>query len=145
MKKAMLFFVALFFSVAANAATYTVTSGADTVFFNGTEAISANFDSAPRTIVVDVVDGGPTAFDFDYSPTALFASATVDIYEGATLIFDDLVLSADFNMVLAMIDATYTFEFTVSPAEGGMTMGLSSVPVPAAAWLFAPALLGLVG
>jgi hypothetical protein len=144
MKKAMLFFVALFFSVAANAATYNITDTAGTVFAligNGTETASASFQGdAEFELEVVGPAAGPTLVNFDFIPEASFVSGTMSI--------DGTVynLAANFDLVVALAVGTYDVIFDITPDGTGIQQfSVSSVPVPAAAWLFAPALLGLVG
>ncbi|BDZ74626.1 hypothetical protein GCM10025856_23450 [Methylophaga marina] len=140
MKKAMLFVVALMFSVAANAATYNLsTTDSATIFDNGTSAVSASFGDTTTTFSLEVIGDGPAAIDFDFSPTSKFTSGTLTI--GSEI----FAIAPDFTTILNLVSGIYTVSFDVLPTTGNMSFGVSAVPVPAALFLFAPALLGFLG
>ena len=141
MKKAMLFVVALMFSVAANAATYNLstTDVGPEIFDNGTSAVSASFGDTTTTFSLEVIGDGPAAIDFDFSPTSKFTSGTLTI--GSEV----LAIAPDFTTILNLVSGIYTVSFDVLPTTGNMSFGVSAVPVPAALFLFAPALLGFLG
>ena len=141
MKKAMLFIVAMMFSVAANAATYnlTTTAGSANIFDNGTSAVSAAFGDTATTFSLEVIGGGPLAIDFDFSPSSKFKSGTLTI---GSYVF---AVAPDFTTILNLAAGIYSVSFDIKPAIGNMSFGVSAVPVPAALFLFAPALLGFLG
>ncbi|MAX52576.1 MAG: hypothetical protein CMH22_11400 [Methylophaga sp.] len=162
MKKAMLFFVALLFSVSVNAATLTLTgvgsSGAtqsvdvnnnSTVLAGGTVGEVTSWSS-----LFDLSSDDNTAVKVEWSFNP-FAALT-----GATLVFGELDLGGDYLPGAQTFDITGDFSFTAF-LTAGVVYGLdiidassnilkydvsvSAVPVPAALFLFAPALLGFLG
>ncbi|BDZ74625.1 hypothetical protein GCM10025856_23440 [Methylophaga marina] len=140
MKKAMLFVVAMMFSVAANAATFNLTtSDSATIFDSGTSAVSAAFGDTNTTFSLEVIGDGPAAIDFDFSPASKFSAGTLTI---GTEVF---AVTPDFTTILNLAAGIYSVTFDITPALGNMSFGVSAVPVPAALFLFAPALLGFLG
>jgi len=140
MKKAMLFIVTMMFSVAANAATYNLTtSDSATIFDNGSSAVSTSFGDTTTSFTLEVIDGGLSAIDFDFSPSSKFVAGTLTI---GTMVF---AVAPDFTTMLNLAEGFYAVTFDIQPALGNMSFGVSAVPVPAALFLFAPALLGFLG
>lgn len=163
MKNAMLFFVALMFSVGANAATLDLS----TLVSAGGASQSVDLTSN------DVVLAGGTITSTSQSWLSLFSLTTdadtaVDIewsfnpvsnLTAATLVFFDLGNAA----LNQMFDITGDFSFSaVLMASSSYVIGIidasskvllydvsvtsvSAVPLPAALWLLMPALLGFVG
>ncbi len=124
MKNAMLFCIALLFSVSANAATLSLS----TVGSNGaTQEISLNNNST-------VLAGGTVANSGSWE--SLF-DVTTDVYN----------ITGDFIFTAILTAGSY-FAVDILNATSGILkydLSISAVPVPAALWLFAPALLGFFG
>lgn len=167
MKKAMLFFVAFLFSVSAHAATLTLGNHAAS---NATQ--NANITSSD-TAGLGYVEGHgiamkhpwssafvlssdantPAKVEWTFNPAERFTGALVgikklgsdDYIERYTVLEGGLnfsfiaALSAGVNYI---IDVFSTHEIAQSH---NYTVTVSAVPVPAALFLFAPALLGLMG
>mgnify|MGYP000572021582 CR=1 FL=1 len=156
MKKAMLFVVALMFSVGVNAATLTI-DGADSTF--------AQTTSTPGSVVLgggEVPEGTGTdtwfsQFDVTTDKTTAVKvkwSFNPDALAGATLEFDNGVdpikqffISGDFSFTAMIYEGIVAFVDIVDATQSKMRydVSVSAVPVPAALFLFAPALLGFLG
>ena len=154
----MLFFMALFFSISANAATlYLTTAGSS----GATQEVSLNNN--------DVVLGGGTAdepntnwssfFDlstdqntpvkiaWSFNPEANLSSATVSLFEMGGPVIDQFNLISDYSFTATLMTGiNYGLDiFSASSDELKYDVSVSAVPIPAALFLFAPALLGLLG
>ncbi|WP_417498680.1 hypothetical protein [Methylophaga sp.] len=163
MKKAMLFFVALLFSVSVNAATLTLTGIGSS---GATQSVDVNNNS---TVLAGGTVGEVASWfsEFDLSSDTStnvkvewsfnpFAALT-----GATLVFGELESpGGDYKPGAQTFDITGDFSFTAFLAANvyyGLDIinatsnilkydvSVSAVPVPAALFLFAPALLGILG
>lgn len=160
MKKVMLFITALLLSVSVNAATLTfgtqsasnasqsvdVASGS-TVLGGGVVSEGAGTWSSLFNLYSDV-DTYAT-IEWSFNPTAKFTSGKLGFTS-----------EADYPVYTTLIDITGDTSFTVFLAGGvnyavdildaardvfKYDVSVSAVPVPAALFLFAPALLGLLG
>ncbi|ODN65388.1 hypothetical protein [Methylophaga muralis] len=154
MKKAMLFFAALLFSIGANAASMNlVADSGKGVVAPGAGSGSALFgSSAPFASgaeindvwSLDVTEAGQWSFSITAnsgqgpspSPfTASLAGNTFDIL-GSSILFS---LFLDVGQYFLTVEGLSGHTFT------GYDLAINAVPVPAALWLFAPALMGFFG
>jgi hypothetical protein len=163
MKNAMLFCIALLFSVGANAATLDLStvssSGASqevtvnnnsTVLAGGTVSSSGTWES-----LFDVVSDSdtPVRVEWSFNPSNSLANAQLafgeisgpgGIFVGAPTIFN---ITGDF-IFSAILTAGTFYGVDIFNATSGILeydLSISAVPVPAALWLFAPALMGFFG
>ncbi|MCC5796265.1 MAG: VPLPA-CTERM sorting domain-containing protein [Methylophaga sp.] len=158
MKKAMLFFAALLFSVSAHAAVLDLTTFSNDVSTNTTNVGLVNqptgafsFNQVNSTgafqmghIVVAAVDTvAKIQWTFNQSSDLI----TAQISKGGSFVMVETItgLGTTFNFLL-LAGQTYFFDI-IGEAKSGMTMtlGITAVPLPAAVWLLAPALLGFFG
>jgi len=169
-KKLSLLLCMLFFSVKASAAIiYEWQSGGSTIGYLSLKDTVASYDSAwsvaSEESFISQVEGGYSGF-LAYSPAYGFMSpvsgdlTVIDAFgsnNGSELDFGYLSGSIMFADGSIMSDLTLNLsplqdEFTYDAAADGIgnpfvTYGyaVSSVPVPAAIWLFGSGLLGLIG
>lgn len=152
MKKAMLFFAALLFSVGANAASMNLVadSGKGTVFAGSGSSLygaSAPFSSGESISDVwslDVTEAGQWVFNVTAnsntgpSPSPFTATLAGNTYEilGSSILFS---LFLDVGQYFLTVEGLSGHTFT------GYDLSINAVPVPAALWLFAPALMGFLG
>jgi hypothetical protein len=163
MKKAMLFLVALMFSVGVNAATLTLTgigsSGAtqsvdvnnnSTVLAGGTVGEVGNWNSQ-----FDLTSDTATnvKIEWSFNPFTALTGATVKFGEitGPNGIYlpgaQTFVITGDFSFT-AFLAANVFYGLDIIDAASNILkydVSVSAVPVPAALFLFAPALLGFLG
>ena len=163
MKNAMLFCIALLFSVGANAATLTLStvgsSGAtqsidlnnnSTVLAGGTVSSSGVWESI-FDVTTDV--DTPVKVEWSFNPFTALDSAVLVFseitgpsggYTGSTQYFN---ITGDFSFT-AFLTAGVYYAVDIIDATSSILkydVSVSAVPVPAALFLFAPALLGLLG
>ena len=163
MKKAMLFCIALLFSVSANAATLSLSTvgsnGAtqsidlnnnSTVLAGGTVAASGVWESL-FDVTTDV--DTPVRVEWSFNPSSSLSSAQLAFglitgpggaYVGAPTIFN---ITGDFVFTAFLTAGSY-FAVDIFNATSNVLkydLSISAVPVPAALWLFAPALMGFFG
>lgn len=164
MKKAMLFIVSFFFAVSAHAATLNLTlDGTGGVWGGATQTISSNN-------ATDVSAYGKGLGLYWYSDFILQSnkdtSAVIDFKAiGAGLAWSSIDIAfGDINTQLfsageSPFSGVFNFSTTVMLTAGtqyfflidgiknvaGYSLNVSAVPIPAALWLFAPALLGFLG
>lgn len=154
MKKAMLFFAALLFAVGANAASMDLTAtGGNGVVAPGAGSGSALFgNSSPFRVgdviddvwTLDVTEAGQWVFSITANsnngpaPSPFTAALDGNVYEilGSSILFS---LFLDVGQYILTVDGLSNHTFT------GYDLAINAVPVPAALWLFAPALLGFFG
>ena len=164
MKKTMLFFAAMLFSLNVSAATLSLVGA-------GTNAGSVGIASGPVvtsswsangiggatindvfTASSDVATTGTLSLTFN----PLIPNRTsVSIFDGITTTFLDVVRVGSLGVVEFswMLEAATNYVINVAIGRGAagsnydlrLDSGISEVPVPAALWLFAPALLGFLG
>jgi hypothetical protein len=164
MKKAMLFLVALLFSVSASAASLTIsTYDADgatqkvNASTNGSEEIQGygTVTDSPWYSLFNVVSDEETqvkvSLAFKPQPTLADGEVIVSREDGPSIwtIVKDLNFDGNvwwFNVHL-FASVTYAFDIfeELIPAGTQYSLKIREVPAPAAAFLFAPALLGLIG
>lgn len=159
MKKAMLFFAALLFSVNASAATLNLVgdaANAGTVNFSSGQVVTAGWTSTQvggeaihdvYTLTTNAMTG--TRLLLTFNPLAL--GTEVKLFEGGSLVE---TFTAMATQSLGTIDYLYVFQVGVEymidifipTALAGSNYDLRvETPIPAALWLFAPALLGFFG
>ena len=164
MKNAMLFCIALLFSVSASAATLNLSTvsangGANqevtvnnnsTVLAGGTVSSAGSWES-----LFDVVTNvdTPVRVEWSFNPSTSLQSAQLVFgqvngfgggFIGPTTIFN---ITGDF-IFTAVLTAGAVFGVDIINATSGILeydLSISAVPVPAALWLFAPALMGFFG
>ena len=162
MKKTMLFFAALLFSFNANAAslslvgdagnTGTVGIGSGNVVTAATSALSAGaMVSDFFTISSDTATTATLSLTFN----PLAPTTAVSIFDGVNIFGLDITKVGslgvlEYTWVLAAA-TDYVINIFIGSAVLGsnydlrIDTGISEIPVPAALWLFAPALLGFLG
>jgi len=157
MKKAMLFIIALLFTVSANAASINIS-----VFDTVNADVLGIFPNDANTAVASAgTEGGSFIAEFDvtttedtwaivewtFNPEATldFASVAFDGTLGA--IMAPVLIAGDFATYVWMAAGeTYFFDIAGEAfSQMGFQLSVSAVPVPAALFLFAPALLGFLG
>lgn len=169
MKKAMLFVVALLFSVGVNAATLSlatnttsdsyVSQEVSSVFNHGNLVIGSGevgeADDASkkwRSGFVLHTDGDtPVRVEWVFNPSVNFEGATLKLAkiadDGFTLLDPKLYnIMGSFSFSALITEGDYALE--IVDAKSGIldySVSVSAVPVPAALFLFAPALLGFLG
>lgn len=158
MKKAMLFCIALLFSVGANAASLNITTAGSinatqevdltnnsTVLAGGTVASASNDWESYFNVSTDV--DTPVKIEWSFNPVSNLISATLGIWEiggGFSQYFD---ITGDFSFT-AFLMAGKTYGIDIYDASSNVLkydLSVSAVPVPAALFLFAPALLAFFG
>lgn len=157
MKKAMLFVIALLFSVAANAATLNLTgngasnasqdidvSNGSVVLGSGTATSGSGTWESWFSVVAN--ETTPVVIEWSFNPTSSIKSAKIAFgVLGDTInIFD---ITSDFSFT-AVLTAGLTYVLDIYDATRGIykyDLSVSAVPVPAALFLFAPVLLGFLG
>lgn len=162
MKQAMLFAIALFTTVSAHAATLTInptgstnatqTTSVDTgstVLGSGTVTGDDGEEPWSSTYDVTTTEDTSTIIEWSFNPVAALTEATISFDNGVdpVQLFD---ISGDFRFTGLIYAGTVasvnlfngnrnTFKYDVS------LQSVSEVPVPAAFFLLAPALLGFLG
>ena len=159
MKKAMLFIIALLFTVSASAASLNLTQGAnanvnstiDSFQFNGSDAVVGNASTSGPNFKTwfNVVSDVDTAARVEWS---FNPASNLDI---AKLVFNSAITTKivqftdGFSVIqTVLLTAGQKFWLNVQgTALGNLAYSVSvqAVPVPAALFLFAPALLGFLG
>ena len=158
MKKAMLFFMTLFFSISASAATLDLStagsSGAsqevtidnnNIVLGRGTvDEANTNWSSS-FNLTTD--QDTPVRILWSFNPKANLSSATIALSEFGGPVIEQFDITSDYSFTaMLMTGVTYGLDiFNASSDELEYDVSVSAVPVPAALFLFAPALLGLLG
>jgi hypothetical protein len=159
MKKTMLFFITLFFSISASAATLNLTtagsSGAsqEVSLTNNDIVLADGTVDEPNTNWSSLFDlstnqDTPVKVVWSFNPEANLSSATVSLFEngsGAILDLANITSDYTFNTML-MAGVSYGLDILgASSDELKYDVSVSAVPIPAALFLFGPALLGLLG
>lgn len=151
MKKAMLMFVALLLSVSAHAATVTVSDlgGVNSTYIgafpNGgplaTAALGTEGTKFAHSVNVNVDKDANYRVEWGFDPAAQLLTADLS---GAVAALD---IADNFITTVFLTAGDHIFNIAGLTKENGMTYNLSvsEVPVPAAMFLFAPALIGLLG
>lgn len=154
MKKAMLFAITLLFSFNANAASINIFND---VLGGGASFVGYNFNDGPLAAasysaqgdftignVVTVDKDVNAVLEWTFNPEANLTGA--EISKGGDF---DLVtaITGDYKFSMFLqAGVTYFFDIVgnVNPAAG-IQLSVQAVPVPAALWLLAPALMGFFG
>ncbi|MCB2425883.1 hypothetical protein [Methylophaga pinxianii] len=163
MKKTMLFFAAMLFSLNASAASLNLV-GAGTnkgsVVTGSGDVVTASWSSNGTggatisdsfTASSDVATAGTLSLTFN----PLIPSTSVSIFDGIKTTVLDVVRIGSLGVVEYswILEAATDYVISVMIGRGAagsnydlrLDSGVSEVPVPAALWLFAPALLGFFG
>lgn len=151
----MLFFVALLFSVSINAATLSIELAGSN---NATQAVGLN--NASVVTAGGITDGGEWYSDFDvftdvdthariewsFNPESAVTLAVLDFdnFVDPTQFFN---VDGNFSYILLLSAGTTNFVdfFQVFSTALAYTVSVTAVPIPAAVFLLAPALLGFFG
>lgn len=159
MKKAMLFFAALLFSVSAHAAVLDLSAAGtspgvtqnvgvptgSTVIANGVvNPASPNWSSS-----FDLTSSADTqvVVEWKFNPSSALIGATLAFVNSVTLDETLYNITGDF-VFTAFVAAGVTYWVDIFNASSSILaydLSISAVPIPAALWLFAPALLGFCG
>jgi len=162
MKKTMLFFTALLFSISAHSATLNLTenfavgasqsvnlSSNSTVLASGTVAKAGNwFSLFDLTTTKDT----PILVEWKFNPTPSMQTAQlvfgqVDGFGGAYIGLPEIFnITGDFAFA-SFLTAGSVFAVDILNATSGVlnyNLSISAVPIPAALFLFAPALFGFL-
>ncbi|WP_417535611.1 hypothetical protein [Methylophaga sp.] len=152
MKKAMLFVVALFFSISVNAATLSLSAAGSAgasqsvdlsdnsvVLAGGTVSKAGDWNSA-FTLSTDV--DTPVVIEWSFNP-AITAATLVFGAVGSTVSY---AITEDFSFTAVLVTGVDYVLSIVDATSGAVKydVSVSAVPLPAALFLFAPALLGFL-
>ena len=157
MKKVMFLLVGLLFAAGYNAASISLTTaGAD----NATQEVSGLVNNGPVALGSGETAGGnwfslfnattdidtQFAVEWTFNPESAVETAELAIWEDGSLLSSWFV-SGDFKTSLFMFaESEYWIDFkSVMSSALSYDLSVSAVPVPAALFLFAPALLGFFG
>jgi len=163
MKKTTLFFAALLFSLNASSASLSLVgagSNSGTVTGSSGEVVTANWSGGGNggatindsfTVSSDAATTGTLSMTFN----PLIPKTSVSIFDGFTTTALDVVRVGALGVLQYswMLEAATDYVISVMIGRGAagsnydlrIDSGISEVPVPAALWLFAPALLGFLG
>ncbi|SFK20517.1 hypothetical protein [Methylophaga sulfidovorans] len=153
MKKAMLFVVALLFSVSVNAATLSLTEVGSTIASQSADVTSGSVVLGSGTVSTGGTWSSEFALTTDEDTPVVIAWSFNPAIIGATLVFGTLgdtvsyAITEDFSFT-AMLTAGADYILSIIDATSSVVkydVSVSAVPVPAALFLFAPALLGFLG
>lgn len=156
MKKAMLFFAALLFSVNASAATLNLVgdaanfgsvglSSGQVVTASGALSEGQNVSDA-YTLTTDATSGAKLSLTFN----TLAPNTSVSIFDGVNTFEPTIISVASLGVVdyfwVLQAATDYVISIFIESANAGSNYDLRvETPIPAALWLFAPALLGFFG
>jgi len=156
MKKVMFMIVGMLFAVSVNAATITITDGGGDGFFasgtpNGFPGASAVSSigqnpnlSLDHSFSVNVDTTGNYRIEWDINPDGSFSTADFMNPFGANAIGT----TVDFVTTILLTQGDHIFSIAnamTGSLGGNIRLSVSAVPIPAALFLFAPALLGFFG
>ena len=153
MKKAMLFVVALLFSVSVNAATLSLSEVSSSIASQSADVTSGSVVLGSGTVSTAGTWSSEFALSTDEATPVVIAWSFNPAITGATLVFGTLgdtvsyAITDDFSFT-AMLTAGTNYILKIIDATSGVVkydVSVSAVPVPAALFLFAPALLGFLG
>ncbi len=153
MKKISIALFGLLSMANVNAANLTVDGGWNYFSFGGvgsswSETFSFTLTSAAKFTVTDAFNSGD---QFSFTDGVTTWNTSTPVHDGTNIgsDYDAALVSPKFSSLSVLLGAgSYTISglTTLSPyGGGGAAAQLSSVPVPAAAFMFAPALLGFIG
>jgi hypothetical protein len=155
MKKVMLFIVSMLFAVSASAATMTITDGSQTApgslnFGSGTNALNINVGGYNNLDVINdnwtLTTDVESTWLFTITPNAnqgTLPSPFSSVLDGTPYANVGGVIT--FSMLLGMGDHDFSVLGTALHTLTSYDVTINQVPVPAALFLFAPALLGFMG
>lgn len=156
MKKAMLFFAALLFSVNASAATLNLVGDAanfGSVGLSSGQVVTASAAlsegqnvSDAYTLTTDATSGAKLSLTFN----TLAPNTSVSIFDGVNTFEPTIISVASLGVVdyfwVLQAATDYVISIFIESANAGSNYDLRvETPIPAALWLFAPALLGFFG
>lgn len=159
MKKAMLFVVSFFFAVSANAATLTLTpagtswNAVQTVVTETGSTVSGGGKAVrvfnPWTSLFNVQSDVTTeaVINWSFFPESFVKNAVLTFGNNDVGVIGQWTENGNFSTtVLLSAGTSYWVDFS-TVYSGIVKYGLevSAVPIPAALWLFGPALLGFFG
>ena len=159
MKKVMLFIASMLFAVSASAATLTLTGdvnnlaqvtqptgqvvGANTFIPLGIDGFAGDVHDVFELTVADGDAWG--RFQFGHFFTAISSSFSVTDSLN-NIVASGSLNSAVHNAMLLTANSTYKIAVDIVGAAAGSAYGFTvATPIPAALFLFAPALLGFLG
>ena len=156
MKKAMLFVVSFLFAVSANAATLDLTLAGTGGFLGGaTQTINSNnsSDVSASGLGLGVTWYSDFVLQSDKNTKALITfeaiGASLSNHSSINVGFGDkspFTGIFSFSQTVMLTAGTqYFFLLDGIKNVAGYKLNVSAVPIPAALWLFAPALLGFFG
>lgn len=158
MKKAMLFFAALLFSINASAASLTLVGDAansGSVGFGSGQVVTADW-RGPQTAGANVNDkytlttNATTGAFLSLTFNTLAADTSVSIFDGTNTVSPEIVANGSLGLVdyfwILQAATDYVINIVINNANAASNYDLRvETPIPAALWLFAPALLGFFG
>ena len=158
MKKVMLFIASMLVAVSVNAASLNLSTFDQDVANNATNNFITNGDTATSHSTIDaagsfdlghhIVSAVDQVVNIEWSFNKQENLVSADISKGGSFVLVQAVtgLGYSFNMLL-LAGVDYFFDITGISAGTPLnaTLTMSAVPVPAALFLFAPALLGFLG
>ena len=157
MKKVMLLVVGMLLSFGASAATLSLTTAGSS---NATQEVSAVVNNGPVAIGSGETAGGNWYSDFDlttdvdtsavvewsFNPESAVSQAELSIWDDGIRVIQEFVAGDFITSIFLQAGHTYWVDFTsVASTALSYDISVSAVPVPAALFLFAPALLGFFG
>jgi hypothetical protein len=157
MKKVMFLIVGMLLSANASAATLSLTTAGT---LNASQEVSAVVNNGPVAIGSGETTGGSWWSDFNlttdedtsavvewsFNPESAVSQAELSIWDDGVRIIQEFVAGDFITSVFLQAGHTYWVDFTsVTSTALSYDISVSAVPVPAALFLFAPALLGFFG
>lgn len=159
MKKVMLFIVTTLFAVSVNAASLNLTTFDQDVATNAsnnfistspTGATSFNTITAAGAFELghEVISAVDQMVNVEWTFNKQSNLVSGDISKGGSFVLVQAVTGIGYNFNIMLL-AGQSYFFDIAGISGGnpltATLSISAVPVPAALFLFAPALLGFFG
>jgi len=149
MKKVMFLIVGLLLSVSVNAASLTLTGGFEIFSDSSTaqriQGVSGDNWTSDFGVFVDV-DSPINAVTVENTDSLLSLTSVNLLDESMSIVGSSVFDGAGTWTLWALLTGgvQYTLQI-VGSGTGSLTATVSAVPIPAALWLFAPALIGLFG
>ena len=138
MKKVMFLFVGMLFAVNVNAATFELTGATEAQGENEVTSFVFNAEGEQKWYF-ETSENSAVAFEFGWTP--ITQSSTVNFTGGSISEIYSAVLGKTVFTLSLLKDVVY--EIVIADAALVTTINASAVPLPAALFLFAPALIGL--
>jgi len=155
MKKVMFMIVGMLFAASVNAASLSWDSSTTVGWttYESDELITAtqNFslitEPVDLTLEFNVTDGSVLLDGFVVEITDAQFDITSVLLDNTTLSFDSITSTWSLPNILSLSSGSYELVIALASATAGglLNVQISAVPVPAALFLFAPALLGFFG